>query len=197
MGFLVVVFFSSLTLSVTDSYLHWLTLRELAACWDRGLWRGWPGKLTVFQLVDGWRRKEAQTAHRHFSLQIDWKWWILLQCLGRDAWTLLCLFHKCVDGTSHYQYHPGCGEFFFDDINSCLHTPKAEIRIRWNQEGLLNKAFRRLNYWTNRDAYLQGGLMVLVQHRSRISHVLNYVFQLFVPAYNNGLRSFLNNTVIS
>lgn len=38
MGFFRIFFsLSSLTLSETDSYLHWLTLRELGACWERGV----------------------------------------------------------------------------------------------------------------------------------------------------------------
>lgn len=41
--------------------------------------------------------------------------------------------------------------------------------------------------------------MVLPEHSSRISHELNYVFQLFAPACNIGLGDFfffLNKTMI-
>lgn len=34
-------FLHSLTLSVTDSYLLWLTLRELEACWEEGCQANW------------------------------------------------------------------------------------------------------------------------------------------------------------
>lgn len=36
----------------------------------------------------------------------------------------------------------------------------------------------------------------LFEHSSRIIHVLNYVFQLFAPAYNIGLGDFFNQTMI-
>lgn len=38
--------------------------------------------------------------------------------------------------------------------------------------------------------------MVLLEHSNRLSHVFNYVFQLFAPAYNIEL-DFFNYTMIS
>lgn len=49
-------FFPSLTLSVTDSYLHWLTLRELAGCWMRG------GTRLIDCLPAGWWLASEETA---------------------------------------------------------------------------------------------------------------------------------------
>lgn len=143
---------------MTDSYLHWLTLRELAACWEGGRQANW---LSSSWLMAGFGRNGRLAAHHHFSLQIAWKWWILLECFGRDAWTQLVDSHFVfsinmwmwmlwVTSTTTL----GVGSFLCR-YKYCLHAPKAEIRIRWSRGGLLNKAFRWLNYWTNRDVYLQ------------------------------------------
>lgn len=50
-------FFSSLTLFVTDSYLHWLTLRELAARWEGGRQANW---LSSSWLMAGFGRKNGR-----------------------------------------------------------------------------------------------------------------------------------------
>lgn len=98
-------------------------------------------------------------AHHHFSLQIAWKLWILLECFGRDARTWLADSHF-VFSINMWMFWVtttttlGVGNFLCR-YKYCLYAPKAEIRIRWSQGGLLNKAFWWLNYWTNRDVYLQ------------------------------------------
>lgn len=84
------IFFFSLNLSVTDSYLHWLTLREPAACWEGGCQANW---LSSSWLMAGFGRNGRPAAHHHFSLQIALKWWILLECFGRDVWTRLVNSH--------------------------------------------------------------------------------------------------------
>lgn len=67
-------FFSSLTLSLTDSYLHWLTLGELEACWEGGRQTNW---LSSSWLMAGFVKNGRPAAHHHFSPQIAWKLWIL------------------------------------------------------------------------------------------------------------------------
>lgn len=98
-------FFSWLTLFVTDSYLHWLTLRELAACWEGGgRQANW---LSSSWLMAGFRRKRQACGLVPFfsadRLQMMNPAVIIWQrCMNSVSWFSLCLFHKHMDVMSHH-----------------------------------------------------------------------------------------------
>lgn len=117
--------FPSLSRSVTDSYLHWLTLRELAARWEGGRQANW---LCSSCLMAGYRRNGRPAARRCFSPQIDGKWWILSECLAATPEPRLVNSHFVfpinVWMLSHRHYHPGCAELS-SRYKYYLHTPKG------------------------------------------------------------------------
>lgn len=162
MGFLGILFLPSLSLFVIDSYLHWLTLRELAACWEEG-----GAKLIDCPPAGWWLAWEETVGPKPAAI-------FLPQCPGNDksCWNILAEMHgpnSSILTLSFFHKHVGvdvCESpspppllrvwgVFFCCYKCCLHAPKAEIRIRWSWGAPLNKAFRWLNYWTNRDVYLQ------------------------------------------